>query len=61
MAVASAPPTVLETGIDLNTLKRWALEEYHRLIELGILQPRDRLELINGHICTPQAPQSTPC
>ena len=59
MAVASAPPTTSENGIDISTLKRWSLEDYHRLIELGILQPSDHSELIDGYICT-NMPQNPP-
>ena len=52
MVVASAPPTTSGNSIDISTLKRWSLEDYHRLIELGILQPSDRTELIEGYLVT---------
>jgi Uma2 family endonuclease len=32
------------------TLKRFTIEEYHRLIELGFLQEGDRIELIRGEL-----------
>lgn len=34
----------------LATAKRFTIEEYHRLIDLGIFQESDRLELIEGEI-----------
>lgn len=41
--------------IDSNTigfppLKRWTVEEYHQLIEAGILTSKDRVELLFGQI-----------
>ena len=32
------------------TLHRFSAEEYHRLVEVGILAPKDRVELIDGAI-----------
>ncbi|WP_413160801.1 Uma2 family endonuclease [Capilliphycus salinus ALCB114379] len=32
------------------TFKRFTISEYHRLTELGILQPSDRIELIRGEL-----------
>lgn len=34
----------------LATAKRFTIEEYHRLIDLGIFQEDDRMELIEGEI-----------
>jgi len=31
-------------------LRRWTLAEYRRMVELGILTPNDKLELIDGHL-----------
>ena len=50
MVVAHSRATAIT--IDATNLKRWTLEEYHRLIELDILQPEDCTKLINGYICT---------
>ncbi|MEM9538179.1 MAG: Uma2 family endonuclease [Cyanobacteria bacterium P01_E01_bin.42] len=37
---------------------RWTVEQYHQMIETGILTPRDRVELIRGEIVdvSPQKP-----
>ena len=37
---------------------RWTVEQYHQMIETGILTPRDRVELIQGEIVdvSPQKP-----
>lgn len=39
--------------------KRWTVEEYERLFELGFLDPEGRYELIEGEI-VPMAPQDYP-
>lgn len=31
-------------------LRRWTLAEYRRMVELGVLTPDDKLELIDGHL-----------
>ncbi|MGG6295446.1 Uma2 family endonuclease [Leptolyngbya sp. AN02str] len=38
--------------------RRWTVDEYHRMIAAGILTPRDRVELLDGHIIemVPQEP-----
>jgi Uma2 family endonuclease len=33
-----------------TTIKRWTVDDYHRMGELGILQPDERTELIAGQI-----------
>jgi Uma2 family endonuclease len=53
--------TVEPVAVEPINLKhrRWTVEEYHRMIEAGILTPIDRVELINGGIvCMP--PQGLP-
>lgn len=36
----------------LATAKRFTIEEYHRLIDLGMFQESERVELISGEIVT---------
>ncbi len=38
--------------------RRWTVDEYHRMIAVGILTPHDRVELLDGHIIemVPQEP-----
>lgn len=40
-------------------LKRWIVEDYHRMISTGILTPDDRVELLDGQIVE-MAPQNPP-
>lgn len=40
-------------------LKRWTVEDYHRMIGAGILTPDDRVELLDGQIVE-MAPQNPP-
>jgi Uma2 family endonuclease len=44
-------------------LRRWSVEEFHRMAEVGVLSPRDRVELINGEIfkMSPVAPRHAAC
>jgi Uma2 family endonuclease len=49
------PPLTLEP----TSLKRWTVQDYHRMSELGILDPNERTELIAGHI-TLMAAKGTP-
>lgn len=39
-----------DSAIAPATLKRWTVETYHRMSELGILDPQERTELIAGQI-----------
>ena len=40
-------------------VRQFSLNEYHRLVEVGVLTPSDRVELINGWI-VPKVPQNEP-
>jgi Uma2 family endonuclease len=40
-------------------VRQFSISEYHRLVEVGILTPNDRVELINGWI-VPKVPQNEP-
>jgi Uma2 family endonuclease len=40
-------------------LKRWTVDDYHRMISAGILTPDDRVELLDGQIIE-MAPQDPP-
>ncbi|MBE9160325.1 Uma2 family endonuclease [Nodosilinea sp. LEGE 06152] len=46
------------TSADLF-LKRWTVDDYHRMISAGILTPDDRVELLDGQIVE-MAPQDPP-
>lgn len=51
----SNSPLTLEPGL----LKRWTVQDYHRMGELGLLNPGERTELLSGQI-TLMAPKGTP-
>jgi Uma2 family endonuclease len=40
--------------------RRWTRQEYHRAAELGIFQPDERLELLDGEILQKMSPQNPP-
>lgn len=45
--------------LESTSLKRWSVQDYHRMSELGLLDPDERTELIAGHI-TLMAAKGTP-
>lgn len=47
MTSLTAPPTLT---LEPNRLKRLTVQDYHRMSELGILDPGERTELITGQI-----------
>jgi Uma2 family endonuclease len=51
--------TPLNTQLKPTSLKRWTVQDYHRMSEVGILDPNERTELIAGHI-TLMAAKGTP-
>ena len=51
----SNSPLALEPGL----LKRWTVQDYHRMGELGLLNSGERTELLSGQI-TLMAPKGTP-
>lgn len=40
-------------------VRRWSVEEYHRLFEIGVLDPSERVELLEGWIVN-KMPQNPP-
>jgi Uma2 family endonuclease len=50
--------TTAETTLNL-ALKRWSVDDYHRMIAAGILTPSDRVELLDGQIIE-MVPQDPP-
>ncbi|MEL7071748.1 MAG: Uma2 family endonuclease [Cyanobacteria bacterium J06581_3] len=47
MVTVNSPAEILSAPVNL---KRWTVEEYHQLSELGLLTPEERTELIAGQI-----------
>ncbi|MEM9541914.1 MAG: Uma2 family endonuclease [Cyanobacteria bacterium P01_E01_bin.42] len=42
------------------SLRLWTVKEYHRMVEAGILQPEEKVELIAGQIIRQMSPQKSP-
>ncbi|MEA5470193.1 Uma2 family endonuclease [Spirulina sp. 06S082] len=53
-AIASPSKLSLE-----SPLRLWTIEEYHRMAEVGILQPDEPVELISGQIIRKMSPQKS--
>lgn len=53
------PLNTLPFTLEPTYLKRWTVQDYHRMSELGILDPKERTELIAGQI-TLMAAKGTP-
>ena len=49
MTLSNTLPNLTLT-LEPASLKRWTVQDYHRMSELGILAPNERTELIAGHI-----------
>lgn len=55
-----AKPRPIQTvTLEPERIKRWSVDEYHRMSELGLLDPNKRTELLAGHI-TFMASKGTP-
>jgi Uma2 family endonuclease len=60
VAVVSKPqPAVLGVPANARTIYRFSVEQYHRLIEEGILTDNDRVELLHGWVVE-KMPQNPP-
>src|SRR5437899_3061139 len=55
--VKPPPPKIKDTGVHP---RRWTRKEYHRAAELGLFQPDERLELLDGEILQKMSPQNPP-
>jgi hypothetical protein len=49
MTTLNKPPN-LTFAPEPKTLKRWTVEDYHRMGELGMIHPDERTELIAGQV-----------
>ena len=53
------PDVSLPPAIPPFPIRRFSLDEYHRLLEIGVLNNRDPYELLNGMIVA-KMPQNSP-
>jgi hypothetical protein len=60
IATATALTTRPEEQAWTPRNRRWSREEYHRLADLGIIGPEERVGLINGEIIEKMSPQNSP-
>lgn len=51
--------STLEPSLE-TSLRLWTVEDYHRMVEAGILQSDESVELIAGKIIRTMSPQGTP-
>ncbi len=58
-AVLTPPIPTPVSSWSLASLRRFTVDEYHRMIETGILTTDDRVELLEGYIVL-KMPQNTP-
>jgi Uma2 family endonuclease len=49
-ATATPPPTAHEPFGGISAVRRFSVEEYHRLIDAGIFTEQDRVELLDGYL-----------
>jgi Uma2 family endonuclease len=53
------PELALEPKETILPLRLWTVAEYHRMAELGLLEPEEKVELVAGQIIRKMAPQRT--
>lgn len=57
--MSTSPTSAETTALLLESPRRLSVDEYHRMIETGILDEDERLELLEGVICA-MSPQDEP-
>src|SRR5438128_222377 len=60
MSVTAVPLPPPRESLDDVRPRRWTREEYHRAADLGLFQPDERLELLDGEILQRMSPQKSP-
>jgi Uma2 family endonuclease len=50
----------MTTGESSTQMRLWTVAEYHRMAEVGIIDPDERVELVAGRIIKKMSPQRTP-
>jgi len=62
MATAINQVTEIEAHIaGWPPLRRWTVQEYHRMDDAGLFDPDERVELIEGVICKLSPKRTTHC